>query len=254
VSADAPTVSPRIGSALIAIALLGSVIGGVGAPLITSVALDLGVPLDAAQWTLTVTLFAGAISAPVVGRLGAGPHRRPTLLITLALVALGGLLTALPLPFVALLAGRALQGLGLGAIAVMMSVARDHLPADCAQSVIATISVASTVGIGVAYPLMGLLDQLAGLRVAYATGFLLSLIAVVIAWRTLPKDAPGPPRASISSVWCCSAPARSACCSPSLSRPSGGRRGSVHLSSPSRLSPSVSGQWSNAAPAPRWSI
>jgi predicted MFS family arabinose efflux permease len=201
VSADAPTVSPRIGSALIAIALLGSVIGGVGAPLITSVALDLGVPLDAAQWTLTVTLFAGAISAPVVGRLGAGPHRRPTLLITLALVALGGLLTALPLPFVALLAGRALQGLGLGAIAVMMSVARDHLPADCAQSVIATISVASTVGIGVAYPLMGLLDQLAGLRVAYATGFLLSLIAVVIAWRTLPKDAPRPaPRIDLVGV------------------------------------------------------
>jgi predicted MFS family arabinose efflux permease len=67
--------------------------------------------------------------------------------------------------------------------------------------VIATISVASTVGIGVAYPLMGLLDQLAGLRVAYATGFLLSLIAVVIAWRTLPKDAPRPaPRIDLVGV------------------------------------------------------
>jgi predicted MFS family arabinose efflux permease len=79
-----------------------------------------------------------------------------------------------------------------------MSVARDHLPPERAHSTIATISVAGTVGIGVAYPLMGLLDQLAGLRVAYGVGFLLSLCALIIAWRALPKDAPRPtPRVDI---------------------------------------------------------
>lgn len=180
----------RLGSAVVTIAFLGAVIGGVGAPLITSVAVDLHVPLDAAQWTLTVTLFAGAITAPVLGRLGTGPHRRATILVSLALVAFGGLLTAIPLPFVALLVGRAMQGLGLGVVALLMSVARDHLPAEHAHSTIATVSVASTVGIGVAYPLMSLIDQLAGLRVAYGVGFLLSLTAVIIAWRTLPNDVP----------------------------------------------------------------
>lgn len=183
----------RLGPAIVTVAFLGAVIGGVGAPLITSVALGLRVPLDAAQWTLTVTLFAGAIAAPVLGRLGTGSHRRATILITLALVAAGGLLTAIPLPFGVLLVGRALQGLGLGAVALLMSVARDHLPAERAHATIATVSVASTVGIGVAYPLMGLIDQLAGLRVAYGVGFLLSLAAVLIAWRTIPQDAPGPP-------------------------------------------------------------
>lgn len=183
----------RLGPAIVTVALLGAVVGGVGAPLITPVALGLRVPLDAAQWTLTVTLFAGAIAAPVLGRLGAGPHRRATILITLALVAAGGLLTAIPLPFGVLLVGRALQGLGLGAVALLMSVARDHLPAERAHATIATVSVASTVGIGVAYPLMGLIDQLAGLRVAYGVGFLLSLAAVLIAWRTIPQDAPRPP-------------------------------------------------------------
>lgn len=182
----------RLGPALVTMAFLGAVIGGVGAPLITSVALDLGVSLDAAQWTLTVTLFAGAIAAPVLGRLGTGPHRRTTTLITLALVALGGLLTTVPLSFGVLLIGRALQGFGLGAIALLMSVARDHLPTERAQSTIATISVAGTVGAGVAYPLMGLLDQLAGLRIAYGVGFLLSVIGALLAWRTLPKDGPGP--------------------------------------------------------------
>ncbi|MFT4122276.1 MAG: MFS transporter [Microbacteriaceae bacterium] len=189
-----PAHSPArgLGPAIVTVAFLGAVIGGVGAPLITSAALALDVPLDAAQWTLTVTLFAGAISAPVLGRLGAGCHRRATILVTLALVALGGLLTAIPLPFGVLLVGRALQGLGLGVVALLMSVAREHLPAGRAQSTIATVSVASTVGIGVAYPLLGLIDQLAGLRVAYGVGFLLSGAAVLIAWRTIPKDAPRP--------------------------------------------------------------
>ncbi len=181
-----------LGPALVTVAFLGAVIGGVGTPLITSVALDLGVSLGTAQWTLTVTLFAGAIAAPILGRLGTGPRRRATILSTLALVALGGLLTAIPAPFAVLLLGRALQGVALGALALLMSVARDHLPADRAHATIATISVAGTVGLGVAYPLMGLVDQLAGLRVAYAVGFLLSLCAVLIAWRTLPPDTPRP--------------------------------------------------------------
>lgn len=172
--------------------------GGVGAPLITSVSLELGVPLDGAQWTLTITLFAGAIFAPVLGRLGAGPRRRTSLIVALALVAFGGLLTTIPLPFWALLAGRALQGLGVAAVAPLMSVARDHLPAERARSTIATIAVAGTVGLGVSYPLMGLVNQLVGLRVAYGAGFLLSVTAVLIAWRAIPNDIPGPaPRIDI---------------------------------------------------------
>lgn len=181
----------RLSWSIIAIALLGAVIGGVGAPLITAAALDLNVPLDAAQWTLTVTLFSGAVTAPVLGRLGAGPRRRTTILTTLTLVALGGLLTTIPAPFAVLLIGRGLQGLGLGVTPLLMAVARDHLDTEVAERTIATVSVASTVGIGVAYPLMGFLDQVAGLRIAYGIGFLLSLTAVVIAWFTIPPDGPG---------------------------------------------------------------
>lgn len=174
-----------------AIALFAAVIGSVGAPLITPVAIGMDVSLDAAQWTLTITLFTGAIAAPVLGRLGSGPDRRATILVTLTLVVLGGVLTSAPLSFAALLAGRALQGLGLGVIALLMSIARDNLAADRSARTIATISVASTVAIGVGYPLIGLLDQLAGLRAAYGLGLALSAGALVIAWRALPRDAPG---------------------------------------------------------------
>jgi predicted MFS family arabinose efflux permease len=127
------TVEPAavgLGRALVAVALLAAVVGSVGAPLITPVATGMNVSLDAAQWTLTVTLFTGAIAAPVLGRLGSGPHRRETILVTLMFVALGGVLTAVPLPFAFLLVGRGLQGLGAGVVALLMSVARDQLPAE----------------------------------------------------------------------------------------------------------------------------
>ncbi|MEU7144307.1 MFS transporter [Nocardia sp. NPDC046473] len=181
----------RLSAALVCTALAGAVIGSVGAPLITAVATGMHVSLGAAQWTLTVTLFVGAIAGPVLGRLGSGPYRRTTILATLALVALGGLLTVLPLPFAALLIGRGLQGLAVAVGALLMSVARTHLPPERATSTIAALSVASTVGIGVGYPVISLLDQLAGLRAAYGLGFVLSAVALAIAWRTLPAEAPG---------------------------------------------------------------
>lgn len=185
-----PDETTGLGRALVTIALFAAVIGSVGAPLITPVALGMHVSLGAAQWTLTVTLFTGAIAGPILGRLGSGPHRRDTIVLTLALVTLGGALTAAPLPFVCLLIGRGLQGLGLGVSALLMSVARDQLPAERSTSTIATLSVASTIGIGVGYPLVGFLDQIAGLRVAYGLGFLLSLAALVLAWRVVPADVP----------------------------------------------------------------
>ncbi|TDD02163.1 MFS transporter [Saccharopolyspora terrae] len=181
----------RLSTALVCTALAGAVIGSVGAPLITPVATGMNVSLDAAQWTLTVTLFSGAIAGPVLGRLGSGPYRRVTILVTLALVMAGGLLTVLPLPFAALLIGRGLQGLGVAVGALLMSVARAHLPLERSASTIAALSVATTVGIGVGYPAISLLDQLAGLRAAYGLGLLLSAAALAIAWRALPAETPG---------------------------------------------------------------
>lgn len=181
----------RLGVALVSTALAGAVVGSVGAPLITPVATGMHVSLNAAQWTLTITLFSGAIAGPVLGRLGSGPYRRVTILATLGLVTAGGLLTVLPLPFAALLIGRGFQGLAVAVGALLMSVARTHLPPERSTSTIAAISVASTVGIGVGYPAISLLDQLAGLRAAYGLGFLLSVAALVIAWRTLPVEQPG---------------------------------------------------------------
>src|SRR4051794_41292502 len=66
------------------IALVVAAVASLGTPLITSVATTFRVSLGSAQWTLTVALLSGAVATPVLGRLGAGPHRRATILATLA--------------------------------------------------------------------------------------------------------------------------------------------------------------------------
>ena len=171
---------------LMFIALVVAAVGSLGTPLITSVATTFHVSLDSAQWTLTITLLSGAVATPVLGRLGAGAHRRATILATLAVVVAGSALTVLPLPFAVLLVGRAAQGVGLGLTALMMGVARDHLPEERGAATIALISVVSIIGAGVGYPLAGLLAEVGGVRLAYGLGLFVTAIAFLAAWRSIP--------------------------------------------------------------------
>jgi predicted MFS family arabinose efflux permease len=112
-------------------------------------------------------------------------------LSTLAVVVAGSALTVIPLPFAVLLIGRGAQGVGLGLTALMMATARDHLDERRSASTIALLSVASTAGIGVGYPLAGLLTDLSGIRAAYALGLVVTAAALVAAILVIP---PAPPR------------------------------------------------------------
>ncbi|WP_202875509.1 MFS transporter [Kribbella speibonae] len=172
---------------LVFVGLVGAVIGSLGAPLITAVAEAYGVSLAASQWTLTIALLAGSVTTPVLGRLGSGPRRRTVVLVMLAVEVVGSLLTVIPLPFAFLLVGRALQGSGIGLIVLMMAVARDHLDEQRAARTIALLSVASTAGIGIGYPLSGLLTDIAGVRAAYGLGLVITAAAFVTAVFALPQ-------------------------------------------------------------------
>jgi predicted MFS family arabinose efflux permease len=174
---------------LVSVGLAGAVIGSLGAPLITAVSEAYDVSLAASQWTLTIALLAGAVATPVFGRLGAGPRRRTVVLGMLGVEVVGSLLTVLPLPlpFAFLLVGRAMQGSGLGLVVLMMAVARDHLDEQRAVRTIALLSVASTAGIGIGYPLSGLITDLAGVRAAYGLGLVITAAALIAAVFALPQ-------------------------------------------------------------------
>ncbi|WP_328998225.1 MFS transporter [Kribbella sp. NBC_00709] len=184
--------SRRLVAFLVFVGLIVAVIGSLGAPLITAVAEEYDVSLAASQWTLTIALLAGAVATPVLGRLGSGPRRRTVVLVMLGVEVIGSLLTVIPLPFALLLVGRALQGSGIGLVVLMMAVARDHLDEQRAARTIALLSVASTAGIGIGYPLSGLLTDLAGVRAAYGLGLVITAAALLAAVFALPEAPPRP--------------------------------------------------------------
>jgi predicted MFS family arabinose efflux permease len=163
-----------------------AVVSSLGAPLIPTIAVDYNVGVGGAQWSLTIALLVGAVTAPVLGRLGDGPDRRRVMLGTLGLVVLGSVLAALPLSYGWLLVGRGMQGVGLGLMPLAMTLARDHLPEARSRSAVAILSITASAGVGLGYPLTGLFADHWGFHAPFWFGAAISGIALLLAAAVLP--------------------------------------------------------------------
>ncbi|NIL75089.1 putative multidrug resistance protein MdtD [Rhodococcus sp. B10] len=152
---------------LVSICTVVAVVSSVGAPLIPTVASTYGVSFTSAQWSLTIAMLTGAVTVPILGRLGDGPHRKQAVVGSLAVVALGCVLAAMPGNFAMLIVGRALQGIGLGLMPLAMAVARDHLAPARARSCVAALSVTAVAGIGLGYPLTGVIAHYWGFHACF---------------------------------------------------------------------------------------
>jgi MFS family permease len=187
------TPAPRaLVPALIFIGTCVAVISSLGAPLVPAIAADTGASPAAAQWTLTVTLLVGAVATPVIGRLGDGPHRRPVVLVVLGVVVAGGVLAALPLGLGWIIAGRGLQGFGLGLTPVAIATARDVLTGDRARSTAAALSLTVAAGLGLGYPLTGAIAEVGGVHAAFWFGAVFTAVALATAIAVFPPASDRP--------------------------------------------------------------
>jgi predicted MFS family arabinose efflux permease len=173
---------------LVFLGMVVAVIGSLGAPLVPTIAATDGVSLATAQWSLTITFLVGAVATPTMGRLADGPRRRPVVLGALALVVLGSVLAALPLGFHALLLGRALQGIGLGLTSLAIAIARDHVSGEAGRSAVAMLSVTTVAGVGLGYPLTGLIAQQWGVHAGFWFGATVGAVALVLAVLVIPSS------------------------------------------------------------------
>ncbi|MBX6748352.1 MAG: MFS transporter [Micromonosporaceae bacterium] len=117
----------------------------------------LGTGADNASWLVTGTLVAGAVAIPTLSRLADMFGKKRMMLITLGLVIagsmLGGFTDGLPL----VIAGRALQGVGVAIVPIGISIMRDELPEQRLPLGVALMSATLAIGGAVALPLSGLL-------------------------------------------------------------------------------------------------
>ena len=165
-----------------------SITGSLGAPLVPEIAHVYDVPLETAQWSLTISLLVGAASTPVLGRLSGGRHRNLVIHATLGAVLLGGILCATGIGYPAFLLGRALQGLGYGLTPVAIAVARSSLPKEHRASAISILSVTTVAGAGLGYPVSAMLAQAWGIDVAFVVGAALAFLTLAACLAALPPS------------------------------------------------------------------
>ncbi|MGW4517345.1 MFS transporter [Streptomyces sp. NPDC004393] len=177
---------------LVSLGMLVAIISSLGAPLIPTIAAVDHVSVADAQWSLTVTMLVGAVATPAMGRLGDGPHRRKVILTGLAVVLLGSLLAALPLGFACLIVGRALQGVGMGLVPLAIATARDSVPPERARSALSTLSLTTAAGVGIGYPVTGLLAESLGMYAGFWFAVIATTLALIAAAVVLPTP-PGRP-------------------------------------------------------------
>ncbi|MFG1811557.1 MFS transporter [Streptomyces sp. NPDC049040] len=177
-----------------------AVISSLGAPLVPTIADVDHVSLSDAQWSLTITLLVGSVATPVMGRLGDGPHRRRVVLGAITVVLVGSVLAALPLGFGFLVAGRGLQGVGLGLVPLAIATARDALSPEQSRPAVALLSITTVAGVGLGYPLTGLITEAMGIHAGFWFGAIISGLALLAAALVVPQaggrkkqslDAPG---------------------------------------------------------------
>jgi predicted MFS family arabinose efflux permease len=173
---------------LVGITVVSAIISSLGAPLIPSVARSLDVSVSSAQWSLTAALLAGAVSAPIMGRLGDGRYRRETIVGGLTIVLIGSFIAGAAESLPVLVIGRAMQGVALGLAPITMAAARDDLPSARSPQVIGILSVSGAAGVGAGYPISGLIAQDLSVNAAFLFGALMAGLALLAAIAVVPSS------------------------------------------------------------------
>ncbi|MGI5512188.1 MFS transporter [Streptomyces sp. CA-106131] len=140
-------------------ALLASLLQTLAIPLIPNLPVLLNASPTDASWVVTVSLLTGAIVTPVSGRLGDLFGKRRVLLLILAAVITGAVISALAGSLWPMVIGRGLQGFAMGVIPLAFGLFRDQLPPRRIGGAIALLSAALGLGGAAGIPLAGLVAE-----------------------------------------------------------------------------------------------
>ena len=186
-----------LAAVLVFLAVESTAVASLGTPLLPTIEAADHVSLAASQWALTIALLTGAVTTPLLGRLGDGRLRRAAIIVAVAVMLAGCVMSALPVGFAVFLAGRALQGAGFGLVPLATAVARDELPDGRRGRTIALIGITTAAGIGISYPLVGLLAQYLGLGAPFWFVAALSALVLAAAAAVLPASPARPARVDV---------------------------------------------------------
>ncbi|TIH39978.1 MFS transporter [Subtercola vilae] len=137
-------------------------------------------------WVLTATLLSAAITTPISGRLGDMFGKRRLVLVLLALLLAGSIVSAVSNDIVPMIAGRVLQGAGLGVIALGVSILRDVLHPKRLGAAVALVSATLGIGGAVGLPVSALIAQNLDWHYLFWLSGLLALIGFGLVYFIVP--------------------------------------------------------------------
>ncbi|MFE3882455.1 MFS transporter [Streptomyces lydicus] len=160
--------------------------------LLVPVIKDLPVLLDTAPsnatWVMTATLLAGAVSTPIMGRLGDLYGKRRMLLTSLAVMVVGSLVCGFTSDLLTMIVGRALQGFAMGAIPLGIGIMRDELPRERLGSAMGLMSSSIGVGGGLALPVAALVAQHSDWHALFFGAAGLGVLSMLLTFLTVPES------------------------------------------------------------------
>lgn len=179
------------GVAVVVLAFVGIVVSlmqTLVVPLIPQLPSLLHATASDTSWIITATLLAGAVVMPIAGRLGDMFGKRRMLIISLALLVVGSIFSALTSSLGVMLAGRILQGLAMGAIPLGISILRDVLPREKVGPAVAAMSASMGVGGAIGLPVSALIAQNADWHVLFWAAAGLGALALGLVAGLLPES------------------------------------------------------------------
>lgn len=139
-----------------------------------------------AAWVITATLVVGAVCVPVFGRLGDLVGKRRMLLVCAVPLVAGSVVCALSSSVIPMIAGRCLQGMGMGMVPLGIALLRDVVPREKLSSSIALVSASMGIGGGLGLPIAAAVAQYASWRVLFWGSAGMAVVVALLLWYFIP--------------------------------------------------------------------
>jgi len=178
--------SGRIVGILALAGIIASVMQTLVVPLIGELPRILHTSASNATWAVTATLLAGAVATPVTGRLGDLYGKKLMMMVLMLPLVAGSIMCALAGSLVPMIAGRGLQGIGMGIVPLAISSLRDLLPQERLGSAIALISASMGIGGALGLPIAAAVAEKANWRVLFWAMAVLCAGLFLLIWRLIP--------------------------------------------------------------------
>jgi MFS family permease len=157
-------------------------------PALTSIQHSLHATETGVTWLLTGYLLSASVATSILGRLGDMYGKERLLLITLSILGLGTVISALSTTLFPMIVGRVIQGAGGGIFPLAFGIVRDEFPRERVAGSIGILSSILGIGGGVGIVLGGLIVEHLDYHWLYWIPLVVIVAAAICTWRFVPES------------------------------------------------------------------